>query len=184
MVQGGRVASPKTADPQAPNKPPVIIEGSTDPKVVAAVEALAKRTGHEITSFELKNLKGVEEATLIAHGNKNIVVIGAEQYSPTQLARAFVDAGWKGGTVRLITCNSGVCGALDDAFAQSFANELESLGSSSGVIAPSATAGVGSKSGLPRVADTNIPADASGNSIGLPLGTGWKSFTAESNPGK
>ena len=157
---------------------PVIIEGSTEANVVRGVEAMAGRTGHEITSFELQNLKGVREATLIAHGNSNIVVIGTEQYTASQLAKAFVDAGWEGGTIRLVTCNSGVCTALGDSFAQKFANELERLGADSGVIAPDATAGVGGSSGLPRVTNTSIPVDAAGNSIGLDLGKGWKYFVA------
>ena len=163
----------------ARQRPPVIIEGSTEAKVVRGVEAMASKTGHEITSFEFKNLKGVREATLVAHGNSNIVVIGTEQYTANQLAKAFVDAGWEGGTIRLVTCNSGVSTALGDSFAQRFANELERLGAGSGVIAPDATAGVGGVSGLPRVTDTSIPIDAAGNSRGLDFGKGWKYFVPD-----
>ncbi len=152
---------------------PVIIEGSTDAKVIRGVEAMSRRTGYEITSFELKNLKGVQEATLIAHGNETGVVIGAQKLSAYQLAKAFVDAGWEGGVIRLVTCKSGVCGALNQTFAENFANQLELLGAESGVIAPNNTAGVGNASGLPRVTDPSIPPDPDGNSIGLPLGKGW-----------
>jgi hypothetical protein len=184
--RAGEAASTGLAGEELPatlarEKLPVIIEGSTEAKVVRGVEAMASRTGHEITSFELQNLKGVREATLIAHGNTNIVAIGTEQYTAKQLAKAFVDSGWEGGTIRLVTCNSGVCTALGDSFAQRFANELELLGADSGVIAPDATAGVGA-SGFPRVTNTSIPVNAEGNSIGLDLGKGWKYFVANTPP--
>lgn len=174
-----RIAGEELPAVVARERLPVIIEGSTEAKVVRGVEALAGRTGHEITSFEFQNLKGVRDATLIAHGNTDFVVIGAEHFTPSQLAKAFVDSGWEGGTIRLITCNSGVCTALGDTFAQKFVNELERLGADSGVIAPEATAGVGNVSGLPRVADTKIPLDPNGNAIGLELGKGWKYYVAD-----
>jgi LysM repeat protein len=153
---------------------PRIVQGSADPVVSMSTYAMANRTGHAATSFGPGTLTNVEEVTVVAHGNESIVEIGNRAFSPRELAEVLKESGWKGGTIRLAACDTGSANAT---FAQNLANELDSLGMDSVVIAPKAAANIlAGAHGLPQVNDIAGKL--------LPAGEGWEFFTAagESTP--
>lgn len=164
-------AALKSSDPRAAMESlgPKIIQGSSEEWVAESTLAMANRTGHTPDSFRPGSLKGVEEASVVAHGNEMEVQIGNKWLSPGQLAEELKDAGWQGGTIRLVSCETG---SPKGTFAQDLANELHGMGIDSTVIAPVDEVGTLSGDlGLPRVVD---PAG------GLrPPGEGWETYTAE-----
>lgn len=130
---------------------PRIVQGSADPVVAESTTAMAARTGHVATTLGPDVLKGVEEVTVVAHGDEVAVQIEGKLYSPKQLAEALRASGWEGGTLRLAACKTGSTNAT---FAKNLASELNKLGMDSAVIAPKDSAFVtGGEEGLPQVKD-------------------------------
>ena len=171
-------AAPATPAPAAPASPKVV-QGSNDAVVKQLSNELAQGTGHDVVGLGKGSLAGVEEVTLVAHGDTTMMELGpnATPTAPRQLARQLVDAGWRGGTVRLASCNTGAGGA--QSYAQELANALSELGAESGVIAPEAEASV--LHGLPRVADNVM--GPNGLPLAQPKAKGWQVFVGEDRPG-
>src|SRR5947209_3114270 len=171
-------AAPATPAPAAPASPKVV-QGSNDAVVKQLSNELAQGTGHDVVGLGKGSLAGVEEVTLVAHGDTTMMELGpnATPTAPRQLARQLVDAGWHGGTVRLASCNTGAGGA--QSYAQELANALSELGAESGVIAPEAEASV--LHGLPRVADSVM--GPNGLPLAQPKAKGWQVFVGEDRPG-
>jgi len=153
-------ASPKVAMAKLG---PTIIQGSSDPITTKAASRLARSTGFTTTSLDPGTLAGVDDVTIVAHANEVEVAIRGERLSPAQLAERLREAGFEGGTVRLVACKTGAEGAT---FATELAKELRVRGMGSVIIAPDAKVMVASKTELPQVRY------AAGNF--RPPGEGWK----------
>jgi hypothetical protein len=167
-----------------------IVQGSNNPTVVEATTMMAARTGHQPTTFGHGNLAGADEVSIIAHGNVGHVRVGTgvsvsqatgrvvygDVYRARQLAEELVASGWKGGTVRLIICKTGLCHAT---FGQDLANELAALGADSAVIAPAGNVTIERGiPGLPQVVTENAPSTARGRTPS-PRGWDWEIYTAQ-----
>lgn len=149
----------------------VIVQGSSDNVVVQSAANMAKGTGLPITSLAPGSLKDVGDVTLVAHGNPDTIFLGDKEYTPRQLAKTLEESGWKGGTLRLASCETG---SASGAFAQRLANELEARGIDSAVIAPQSSVVIpSSTNGRPIVESLTKPG------YGQPLSKGWEIFTAE-----
>jgi hypothetical protein len=171
--------APQTPPAPAPAAPPKVVQGSNDAVVKDLAKDMAQGTGHDLVGLGKGTLAGVEEVTLVAHGDTSMMEMGpaSTPTAPRQLAQQMVDAGWRGGTVRLASCNTGVGGA--QSYAQQLANALSELGAESAVIAPEAEASV--LHGLPRVADNVM--GPNGLPLAQPKAKGWEVFVAEDRPG-
>jgi hypothetical protein len=183
---GPFVAVPLTAKgpTPAPTPAPVpsnvsrIVEGSNDPRVVRGTSMMASRTGHQPTTFGQGNLAGADEVSIIAHGNVGHASIGTQAYPARKLAEELVASGWKGGTVRLIICRTGLCGAAPNTFGQNLANELAALGADSAVIAPAGNANIAK--GIPGLPQVRTPSPKPGKVNRLsPRGWDWEIYTAQ-----
>jgi hypothetical protein len=155
------------ADPVGSSK---VVAASAEPMATASAMEVANRTGHQITGLQKGALAGASEVTLVTHGAVGKMEVNGSIVTPQQLARALVDAGWQGGTVRLAACDSGIGGTR--AFAQQLASELATLKAESGVIGARGPVGVlGDNHGLPQVATrTSVP---------RPAGQGWDYVVAQ-----
>jgi hypothetical protein len=162
-----------------------IIQGSNDPLVVKGTSMMAAaRTGHQPTTFGQGNLAGADEVSIIAHGNVGHARIGTgvsinqatgravygDVYSARQLAEELVASGWKGGTVRLIICKTGLCSAT---FGQDLANELAALRADSAVIAPRGNVTI--EQGIPGLPQVRTQKGAPVS----PLGRDYEIYTAQ-----
>lgn len=185
-VVGPFVVAVGTTRGSAPTKTPPpgtpkIVQGSADPAVFYSTYSMVNRTGHQGTGMGPGVLAGVDEVTLVAHGNQQIVAVGTQHMSPRQLAQTLVDAGWEGGTLRLAACETGIC-TVGNPFAQTLANELKALGAESVVIAPEANVNIfGGMHGVPQIQPPTPPGGQKPPL--LPPGKGWKYFTSEERPG-
>jgi hypothetical protein len=170
---------PPSAPPAAPPAAPKVVQGSNDGVVTGFARDMGQATGHDVIGLGKGSLAGVEEVTLVAHGTTSIMEMGPKEIPtpPRQLAQQLVDAGWRGGTVRLASCNTGAGGA--QSYGQQLANALSELGAESAVIAPQAEAAM--VHGIPRVADSVI--GPNGHPLAQPKGQGWDVFVAEDRPG-
>lgn len=150
-----------------------IVQGSSNRTVVSGTSSMAARTGHQPTTFGQGTLAGADEVSVIAHGSAVHARIGTAAYSARQLAEELVASGWTGGTVRLIICKTGLCGAAPTTFGQELANELAALGAESAVIAPAGNANIGAGiPGLPQVRTPGAPSLS-------PRGWDWEIYVAQ-----
>jgi len=172
-------SSPQITNPPAAESGPRIVQGAEKDDVVEAATRMALKTGHDPTTFGEGNLAGIDEVTIIAHGSRVHARIGTEAYSADDLAQALVDSGWKGGTVRLVICKTGLCGADEGVFAQNVANRLAALGSESAVIAPVGNTAVPRSSALPQVISEGE--GAASTRLQKP-GKGWDIFVPQEKP--
>ena len=168
---GSAATTAVPADPMGSSK---VLAASADPMATASAIEMANRTGHQITGLHKGALAGASEVTLVTHGAAGKMELNGGVVTPRQVARALVDAGWQGGTVRLAACDSGAGGA--QSFAQQLANELSTLKAESGVIGARGPVGVlGDNHGLPQVATKA--------SATQPAGQGWDPVvTAQPKP--
>jgi hypothetical protein len=165
-------STPLPADPVGSSK---VVVGSTDPISTAGGMEMANRTGHQVTGLHEGALTGASEVTLIAHSYKGTTLmdVNGRVVTPQQLARELVDAGWRGGTLRLNVCEAGSGGAK--SIAQQLANELSALKAESGIITAEAggrTSILGRAHGLPQV---RVPPELTRQ----PAGEGWEYVVAE-----
>lgn len=164
-----------------PSGIPKIVQGSNDPAVLYHTYSMVNRTGQQGTGMGRGVLAGVDEITLVAHGNQQVVAVGTQHMPPRQLAQTLVDAGWQGGTLRLAACKTGIC-AAGNSFAQTLANELKALSAESVVIAPKANVQIfGGIHGVPQIQPPTPPGGQKPPL--LPPGEGWEYFMAEERPG-
>jgi len=147
---------------------PTIIQGSSDAITTRAASRLARSTGFTTTSLDPGALAGVDDVTIVAHANEAQISIRGQRLTPAQLAEKLTEAGWEGGTVRLVACKTGAEGAT---FATELAKELRVRGSDSVIIAPEAKVMVTNRTELPQVRD------AAGEF--RPPGEGWKVIVDE-----
>lgn len=179
------VATTRAPAPAAPAKTsppgtPKVVQGSGDETVIDSTYSMANRTGYQPTGMGKDTLSGVEEMTLVAHANQQVVALGVQHLSPSDLAQSLVDAGWRGGTLRLAACQTGIC-AAGNSYAQSLANELFTRGAETVVIAPKGNTNIVAGShGLPQVRSL---ATGGGKPQLLAPGKGWDYFTAEEPTG-
>ncbi len=172
------VATPSQLPPQP--GPQRVVLGGNDAVSGRAAASMSKQTGQPIVGLREGTLVGANEISLVAHGNEDVVRVGNTRLPPRELATRLVEAGWRGGTVRLVSCDTAVVGG-PAPYGQQLANELAALGADSAVIAPKGGAyvepGLG---GLPRVLPpgaTPIPANL------RRLGRGWGYFVPEVEAG-
>jgi RHS repeat-associated protein len=150
-----------------------IVPLSTDRAVRNSTAAMAQRTGHAVTDLAPGSLNNVDDITVIAHSvtlDKSSGAwafrVGRQPYTSDQLAQALVDAGWKGGTVRLAVCKAGMSCLGGPSLGQELANDLSVLRAESAVISPVGKVNVLDDAlGLPQVRGS------SGDL--LPPGQGW-----------
>ena len=169
--------APPPAPPSTPTPTPTnvsrIIQGSENPLVESGTAAMAAKTGQQPTTFGEGNLAGVDEVSIIAHGSFDRARIGTVAYSARDLAQALYDSGWRGGTVRLIVCKTGLCGTRPTAYGQELANVLAELRADSAVIAPKGNTSIETDVvGLPQV---RPPTETSPS----PPGEEWEIYVAE-----
>jgi len=181
-LMSGRRATPpvKTPTGELEAAESKIIQGSLDEVVADASKAMSDRTGIPYSRLTPGSLKGANDVTLIAHGENvsppstfKTVTVETELNSaatPKELAKMLVETGeFKGGTLRLASCGTGVCDPVSGAsYAQALSNELKQLGSPTVVIAPQGDVTFYYKIGLPTVL-------GSGNTK-LSPGKGWEYF--------
>jgi hypothetical protein len=168
--------TPATKAPVTEAEGPKIVQGSSslvsaekDAVTQDGTFAMANRTGYEPTPLGKGTLAATDEVTLVAHGNANQVALGNKAVSPQKLADELVAAGWKGGTVRLAACQTGIGG--DASYGQQLANALDARGATSVVIAPEGSVTLLSGAhGLPQVRSV-------GASNLAPPGEGWQYYT-------
>lgn len=154
-----------------------IVQGSSNRTVASGTSLMAAKTGHQPTTFGQGTLAGADEVSIIAHGSAVHARIGTAAYSARQLAEELVASGWTGGTVRLIICKTGLCGAAPSTFGQSLADELAALGAESAVIAPAGNTNIGAGiRGLPQV---RVPPYIEGNKGLSPRGWDWEIYVAQ-----
>ena len=166
--------TPAPTPPAPPTNVARIVQGSTEARVAAGTTMMATKTGHQPTTFGQGNLAGADEVSIIAHGRYGYARIGTQLYPARQLAEELVASGWKGGTVRLIICKTGLCGPMPSAFGQELANELAALGADSAVIAPAGNANIAS--GIPGLPQVRSPPT---NPRLSPRGWDWEVYVAE-----
>jgi RHS repeat-associated protein len=165
-----------------------ITAGSTAQDIQDLATAMLLRTGQSEVSLGPGTLTYVDELTVIAHGNSNAIalrlVVGQRTISglitPREFAHILVESGWKGGTLRLGACETGLPDALTGvSFAEELSRHLADLGSPSAVIAPKGFVsyeirtivnGSDVSFGLPSVGTSRYVKDF------LPLGKGWDYF--------
>lgn len=121
--------------PLQPLPPERIVLGGNDRIAANAAVSMAKQTAQPIVGLREGSLAGAQEISLVAHANEDTVRIGNTRLAPKDLAGRLVQAGWRGGIVRLVACDTGVV-ARPPTYAQQLANELAVLGVESAVIAP------------------------------------------------
>jgi len=173
-----------TAAPKAvpATKDPVIVQGTPDKTVDPHTSAMEARTGHaDRVGLGKGTLAGVGEVSIVTHGTNVDIDFGPKSgdiYSPRQLAKEMIKAGWQGGTVRLVACNTGVGG--ESSFAQTLANELAARGAHSVVVAPEGVVStVSQHHGIPVVGQL----DAQGQPQFQEPGKGWGYFTGKEPEG-
>ena len=159
--------------PLKPLPPERIVLGGNDRIAAHAAVSMAKQTEQPIVGLREGSLAGAQEISLVAHATEDTVRIGNVRLVPKDLAARLLQAGWRGGIVRLVACDTGVV-AGPPTYAQQLANELAALGVESAVIAPKGKAVFPKSLGLlPRVLPpgaTPIPANA------RKIGKGWDYF--------
>jgi hypothetical protein len=158
--------------------------------------AMSNRTGHTLTTLGPGNLEGANEVTVVGHGvvikgkpGAIALKVGPKQYTPKAFAKALVDSGWKGGTVRLGACDTGLCNPYGQIFGQELANELSALKVGSAVdsivIAPvggveflygETPPGYEPKQSLTHGVPKVMPKQPPGNQSFLDNGKGWEIF--------
>jgi hypothetical protein len=159
---------------QRPNQNQAIVQGSSTDRVVQESTAnMATRTGRRTTTLGKGSLFGVDDVTVVAHGNETLVEIGGQRLGPKEFAKVLVDSGFEGGTVRLASCKTGGCGAGGKTFAQELSKELSKLGADNAVIASAnkiaIPPGIKGSGGLPTALTGSKP-----NLQGMPPGKGWE----------
>lgn len=175
---------PTPGDPPPATKGPQIVQATTDKVVAQSTSAFEARTGHsDRLGLAKGSLAGANELSIVSHGTSADIDFatraGEKILSPRQLAKAMVEAGWQGGTVRLVACNTGVGG--EASFAQRLANELAARGAYTVVAAPEGGVTVmGEQHGLPRV---YTQPDAQNNRVLQEPGKGWGYFAGEEPKG-
>ena len=138
----GTVGTP-AADPVTA---PRIVLISKDPMLSASAMEMSSRTGYPLTGFGKDALRGVNDVTLVGHANTQTF----EGQSPQQLARTLWDAGWRGGTLRMGGCQTGL--GCDANYAKSLVNELRALGAETTAIPPEGNVSwLGYDHGMPQV---------------------------------
>jgi hypothetical protein len=135
-----------------------VVQGSGDPlgthpTLSNSIFSFANRTGQQPMGTGPQSFAGVEEITLVAHGTRPSLFGGTRVgmdgtfLTPEQLGDLMVGSGWKGGTLRMAVCHTGV-----GSFAQRLANHLAGLGAETVIIAPKGIATIGDGvHGLPQV---------------------------------
>jgi RHS repeat-associated protein len=167
LIGGIPTRGPGLPTSTPPPSGPTIVKLSSDWKVNRAASAMSKQTGQEVVSLELGSLSKTGEATLIGHGialegdvGAIAVRLGNQQATAKVLAKSLVDAGWKGGTIRLAACQTGTSCLLGTTYANELATELRALGRESVVIGPGGKVNFinGQTKGIPQVrgADGNL----------------------------
>jgi hypothetical protein len=122
-------------------------------------------------------LKGVDNLTIVAHGNETHIDINGKLYTPVELAAHMVfDAGWEGGNITLASCNTGNCGSVSSSFRTRFEQALKLMGSPTKVLAPKGR--VALVEGVPTVVDESKAPKGCPILIDddfFPAGQGWTS---------
>jgi hypothetical protein len=158
-----------------------IIAGSTAQDIQEYAVAMILRTGQKEVSLGAGTLTYVDELTVIAHGNSKAIALRlvVDQrmirglVTPREFAHILVESGWKGGTLRLGACETGLPDALTGvSFAEELSKHLADLGSPSAVIAPKGVVSytIPTSFGLPTVGSSTYVRDF------LPPGKGWDYF--------
>jgi RHS repeat-associated protein len=178
------VAAPRSA---------VVIQGTDAADIERYATAHALATGRPIVRLGPETLAGVDEATLVAHGDVSGIDLGRSYantttglVTPRELANRLVESGWRGGTLRLGACSTGVpCPTSGLSYAEELSQNLAGLGAPTATIGPKGVVGwevPGGSFGLPTVGPSaNVTIDAGGaalaNSEFLSPGKGWKYFS-------
>src|SRR5258706_13629759 len=156
--------------PKDEEAPPVIIRGDKADGLTSegAIEMFQRSGNGVVSRLKPGALKGIRQATLIAHANSEVIKIGDAVLTAEQLADAFIKAGWEGGEVILAACDTGVESPDGSSFGKRFADALKSAGKNTRVAAPDEKATI--HYGVPRVRDHSLP---DGRDVLKPKGRGW-----------
>ena len=189
-------AAKSSASPPPPAAAPrsaVVIQGSEAADIERYATAHALATGRPIVRLGPETLAGVDEATLVAHGDVSGIDLGRSYantttglVTPRELANRLVESGWRGGTLRLGACSTGVpCPVTGLSYAEELSQNLAGLGAPTATIGPKGVVGwevPGRSFGLPTVGPSaNVTIDAGGaalaNSEFFSPGKGWEYFS-------
>jgi RHS repeat-associated protein len=188
-------AAKSSASPPPPAAAPqsaVVIQGTEAADIERYATAHALRTDRPIVRLGPETLAGVDEATLVAHGDVRGIDLGRAYantttglVTPRELANRLVESGWRGGTLRLGACSTGApCPVTGLSYAEELSQHLAGLGAPTATIGPSGVVGweVPGRFGLPTVGPSaNVTVDAGGaalaNSDFLSPGKGWEYFS-------
>lgn len=176
----------------APKGPAIIVGTRQDFESMDAAAVLGETTGlptyvgmrtmSRLSSpwrFERIDLSMTEEITLVGHGlvgssgRANRILWESGKITPAELAGELIHADWRGGTIRLLVCRSGVSTPDGSSFARELTRELAAAGRPTIVIAPKASVLIADKpGGLPRVA-SGLDEDAPPLPSGMGPRFGW-----------
>jgi hypothetical protein len=153
--------------------PRVLLTDIHDVVAFDAAAAMSARTGQPLQALTKNAAAGTTEASLVGHGVHypadkfaSFVRVGGQDYTAKELASYLVnDAKWSGGTLRMVTCQTGATGTGGASYAQALSVHLDVLGAPTAVLAPEGAVAVSS----------------SGINAGLPVVEGATGFLA---PGK
>jgi hypothetical protein len=174
-------AAAPAAATQASSKTPghsVILKGASSPAIDSNVLDMVLLTkAGLLPELAAGVLKGVDNLTIVAHGNETHIDINGKLYTPVELAAHMVfDAGWEGGNITLASCNTGNCGSVSSSFRTRFEQALKLMGSPTKVLAPKGR--VALVEGVPTVVDESKAPKGCPILIDddfFPAGQGWTS---------
>ena len=127
-----------------------------------AAAAMSKRTGQPLQALTKGAAAGTSESSLVGHGVHffgnsfaSFVRVGGQDCTAKELAAMLVnDAKWSGGTLRMVTCQTGIVGRGAASYAEALSVHLDLMGSPTAVLSPQGAVSVASKgaaAGLPVV---------------------------------
>ncbi len=84
------------------------------------------------------------EASIASEAGANFVRIGERDFNPVQLADLLETQGWRGGTLRLLSCRTGIASAEGTVFGEQLSLSLNTRGLGTVVVAPRGAVQMGS----------------------------------------